>query len=348
MTTVKKEKQTRLDVITLKKIKEESNRVRAILKANKLQPEVNGFGDYKTTLVKSGGIPILNIDFKNKDIARNIASVLKQNYGYKSTIHDKIIEVALLIQSEEKISTKDIHTNSVVTVKKSRGRQVGWRKPKPEESKNVEPAVEKISSASINSGSMIDYVKIRAERDIADANTLEELRARAKRIVGLIRHKFNLTNVRGDKSGGYNSGRIHDVKTRGYWMGFKTEELAKKVTAFLESENYSVVLNGREITIDIIKTPEETKLKKHEETSLGKKQVDIIGELNSALEKARTAHLTTKQIGERIWDYMTQNNFHVVDGSRKITVTELCSGVNILNDLDKDFFVNLVVTEALK
>ena len=346
-TNTKKEKVEKINPEVLNQMKEESKRIRDILRANNLQPQVNGFGDYKMQRVKSSS-PTLHLDFKNPKIAEDIANVLSKKYGYNSTIKDKLVSVVLIKYKTKHtqgqlVFLEDSKSNTTKTTaiknKVAAPKNVATPKSTPKQTHTPIPA---------DKGDDLPLFKEMRDRKILqEEEKIELLRSRAKRIVGLIRHKFDISNVRGDKKNGYNSSRIHNPNIAGYWMRFPSDAMAQKVASFLESENYIVSLTHREITVDLLSTPEDVKVQKHEQTSELKKQNDLAAQLNEALEKARTAHLTPTQIGERIWQYMEANKIIILDATRKISLDDLCNGVQ-LKDWDKESFTNLVVIEALK
>lgn len=224
------------------------------------------------------------------------------------------------------------------------------------ETKDIEFVIqEPLIQASIASevkhklGDDLDHFKQLREKKLQEEEEkVNTLRQRQKRIVGLIKNKFDLNSIRGDKSNGISVSRIHTSDVVAMWIEFMNIDLAQKATSFLESQNYHVVLHDKKITINLLKTPEEVQFIKHEETSDLIKMSTMVEVLSQTVEKQKTAGLTPDQIGNRIWDYMHNNNLIVFDGNRKFSVQELLSGDLKSAIWDKDTFISLIINEALK
>ncbi len=191
------------------------------------------------------------------------------------------------------------------------------------------------------------FANIKKAKEESDAEKLHVLRTVAKRIKGLVMHKFNLNNIRSDKAGGLSSGKIHSPETRGYNLVFKSDVLAKNVAAFLEKEHYSVHLDYKIVTVDLIKLPEDIKAERHEKETNIDKMSELGKDLKQAIDMARTAHLSQETIAEKIWNYMQSNNIHVVDGNKKLTFEQIIKGEN-QQEWDLQSWTSLVVKEALK
>ena len=179
-----------------------------------------------------------------------------------------------------------------------------------------------------------------------DEDLLQALKDRAKRIIGLVVHKFNIQYIKSDPANGYSSSKITNTGVRGLRLLFKTREMTLQVKSFLEGEHYLVSIDRNELTINITKTPTEVKQIVHEEQSANIQQSKLIEELKEAVDKARTAHLTPEMIGNRIYDYMMTNNCIILDGTKKLSTDEIVSGIT-WPTWDKESFV-LLCTDALK
>lgn len=290
-------------------INEETKRVKTILKANHLQHEVKGMGDYSFS--KNGGTtkPVFTLGFKSPSIAAKVKEILTNKYHYDTTLQDAIVMVSLF--KDDKVAK--------VTVESDK-----------------------------DFGGVVDEFKLKADAfSQNEQEIIEKLRDRAKRIVGLIKHKFDINPMRKGKTVGYSAGKIHQASTTGYNIRFSSEDMARKVCAFLESEHYDVSLNNLQLTVSLVKEPKQVEQEKHEQTSGLQKIENLVKATNDTLEKARTHGLSIEEIGARIFDYMHKNNIVIMEAGKKISIRDIVDGVKF-SPVDKDEFVSVIVVDALK
>ncbi len=314
-------------------MQEEGKKIRDILKANGLMQKVKDHGDFTSNKVTKN-TSLLILTFNTKKIAEDVSKILSGQYGYKLVFKDNQVTVDMKNgKKANPVSTKPVVIIDSVVVK-------------PISSfLNKSVASESIASAA---DEMNHFTKVREEHLKNELDQLQLFRDRAKRVIGLVVHEFNLQNVKSDPINGYRSSKIMSHEAKGFRLGFSTNNKAVEVKKFLESKNYLVTIDHikKEVFINLVKTPNEVKEIKHEETSAMVQQQNIVSELKETLEKARTAHLTPEQIGGRIYDFLESNSIVLVDGLRKFSMQEIVDGVPVPK-WEKDVFV-LLVKEALQ
>lgn len=330
-------------------IKQEAKKIRDILNFHKIVPKISGVGDYQSSKITKD-TTLLSLSFELKAKANQAFKVLVEEFGYVATLKNSVIQISL--NRVPKNYTKKVPVQNPTTLYSgsssivvNNSKEAVSEPVVKKEVIEVKPTPTIINPPAVSKGDQHIF-DLRDKRLQEEADKLQQLKDRAKRIMNLVIAEFGLTSVKTDKVNGYRSSKITNTDIRGYRLGLPTREKALEVKTFLESKNYLISINNNDLTISLDKTPQEVKEIKHEEVSTVAKMQSMIEDLKATQEKALTAHLTPEMIGSRVWEYMKSNHLHVVDGIRKLTVEELLNGSQI-STWDKDSFV-LLVTEALK
>lgn len=182
---------------------------------------------------------------------------------------------------------------------------------------------------------------------------LYDLRKKSQQIVGLIRFKFNLGafQKKGNHPEWYSVGKIYNPDATGLRIKFSATELALKVGSFLQSEHYEISIDGYFVFVGLVKKKEEVQLEKHQQTADIHNLSSLIKLSKETLEKAQMgvmSQFTPEEIGSRIWDAMMRYHAYLIDGTKKIVIKDLLFGEPLHPDWDKETFINLIVTDALK
>jgi len=322
--------------------KEKAEQIIRILKSYNLNPERKGRGDFKYSRI-SPRSTFLILEFKNPRTAMEMHKVLNTKFNYPTSIEGNVVKY------DFKDSARPLDIYSGLTSSIEEVMQIEINPDNIDATISVpgnQPSSDEITKVQ-NSGD--DLKKFHELRDRVLGNEEAEiarLRNIAKRIVGLVRNRFNIDSNRGKNKKGYRSGKITNSDVQSYWMEFPTLSLAQSVAEFLRQEGFVLHQNSREVLVNLHVSPDENKQQKIEENHKFNSVDKLMTELKETVNAARTSHLTIEQIGSKLWDYLQQQNIILLDGNRKISLSTLFSGLQ--SDFDKEIFTTLIVAEALK
>lgn len=357
---------------SLSLMRDERIRVKNILLTiYNLHQETRGIGDYKMSYVT----PIttsLTLEFKNIKHAANMSKELMKKHGFVTSLHNNTITISFTetapttlskpVKNDDSNKKKPIKTNdlSKLGVIVSKQQTKSHINPAAKSGTSLQKTKQNIKTTSNNSVSLLKKEPYEIKRDAIlsmEQQQLEQLRINAKRVIQLVKIKFGLGANRKGNTDGYSSGKIMNTKSEKFCMKFPNIQLAGKVETYLrDKEKYTVYRDAREVWIDIVAVPAIGEDEKNVELSSPvttdeyKMQISrlehVIDNLKQAIDTSKTSNISISQIGSKIWDYLIQHNIILLDGDHKIQIKDLINGIPM--DYDRESFVSLIVTEALK
>lgn len=272
---------------------------------------------------------------------------LKKNLVLK----DKLLSAGVTVQPKKKKLKNQTPESKILQTE-----TVNLTLPSVQESKSLFenlPDVEQITKPFQSMDNIDDFHNLTKQNLQAVEKKLFDLRKKSQQIVGLIRFKFNLAafQKKGNHSEWYSVGKIYNPDATGLRIKFSATELALKVGSFLQSEHYEISIDGYFVFVGLVKKKEDVQLEKHQQTADIQNLSSLIKLSKETLEKAQMgvmSQFTPEEIGSRIWDAMMRYHAYLIDGTKKIVIKDLLFGEPLHPDWDKETFINLIVTDALK